>query len=255
MAKMIRSIGFFVVALFVGAAPAMAQGVYVNASAGVSVLRFGGVEDGGITGLSRNGEPGSWSMRVGAPLGSRWGIELEFVRTLESKEETTIDLLRGIPAGLPGGFTVSGLYSVNPSAIQWTSAGDVTVISSSLSSPFDVRYRAREQQSSLVPTVWFRTDVSRRIAMVFLGGVAFNRTARETEFSLPTLPIFSPVAPIRSTLAPSSTKSTQYGTGAAVGIEARIGLTDHVQLIPGVRMQGLGGGWSLRPAVGMGWQF
>jgi hypothetical protein len=40
-----------------------------------------------------------------------------------------------------------------------------------------------------------------------------------------------------------------------VGFEACIGLTEHVNLVPGVRLHGLENGWLLRPAVGLEWEF
>jgi len=238
MAMMIRSLRFLVVATLFSAVPAGAQGVYVNASAGVSVLRFSEVEQSEVGSISRGGEPASWSLRLGTPLGQRWGVELEFVRTLETTKETTFDLFGGIPDGLmlPGyGFTTAGLFTPGlplPSV--------------------DVRYRIRERQSSLVPTLWYRTDVSSKVAMVFLGGVAFNRSVEGVDVSIPTLPRFPNIS---TSLGPSTNRFTDYGTGAVAGVEARIGLGDNLQLIPGARLQSLGGGWSLRPAVGIGWQF
>jgi hypothetical protein len=38
-------------------------------------------------------------------------------------------------------------------------------------------------------------------------------------------------------------------------MEARIGLTSRLRLVPGIRVQGLGDGWLLRPYVGLGWFF
>jgi hypothetical protein len=52
---------------------------------------------------------------------------------------------------------------------------------------------------------------------------------------------------------------TEYGVGPVAGIEARIRMTEHVRLVPGVRIHGLGGpiseGWLVRPSVGLSWAF
>ena len=223
---------------------AFAQGPYVNASAGVSVSRFSNVQAPGITGPSRGGEPASWALRVGAPLGARWGVELEFVRTLRSTHDDAIDFLRGLPASVNGSVFTS-LGSVTTWSSGSTSSGLFPLV------PFDLRVRVHEQQSAIVPTVWFQSDVSQRVAIVFLGGVTFNRSVTDTEFSVAGA---DPGLLARITF-PAPTSSTEYGTGAVAGVEARIGLGDNVQLIPGVRLQGLSGGWSVRPAVGLGWQF
>jgi len=49
--------------------------------------------------------------------------------------------------------------------------------------------------------------------------------------------------------------SVVYSARPMAGFEARIGLTDHVQLVPGVRMHGIQGGWLIRPSVGLSWKF
>jgi hypothetical protein len=46
-----------------------------------------------------------------------------------------------------------------------------------------------------------------------------------------------------------------YRAGPVAGVEARIWLTDQVQLVPGVRLHGLDGGWLVRSSVGLGWTF
>jgi hypothetical protein len=222
---------------------AFAQGPYVNASVGVSVSRFSRFQETGTSGISPGGEPASWALRVGSPLGARWGVELEFVRTLESDSKDTFDLLRGLPAGLNGGIFTS--LEFVPTGSGSTSSGLFPLL------PFDISVRVREQQSAIVPTVWFQSDVSQRVAIVFLGGVAFNRLATDTEFSVAGA---DPGLLARITF-PAPTRSIEYGTSAVAGVEARIGLGDNVQLIPGVRLQGLTDGWSVRPAVGLGWQF
>jgi len=40
-----------------------------------------------------------------------------------------------------------------------------------------------------------------------------------------------------------------------VGFEGHVGLSEHVQLVPGIRMLSIAGQWIVRPAVGLGWSF
>ena len=39
------------------------------------------------------------------------------------------------------------------------------------------------------------------------------------------------------------------------GLESRIALTGHAQLVPGIRLQAADNIWLLRPAVGLNWMF
>jgi hypothetical protein len=44
-----------------------------------------------------------------------------------------------------------------------------------------------------------------------------------------------------------------------VGVEVRAGMTEHAQLVAGLRMHTLGqsvvDGWMIRPSVGLAWKF
>jgi hypothetical protein len=56
-------------------------------------------------------------------------------------------------------------------------------------------------------------------------------------------------------------RTTTYGLAPVVGFEARIALTDHIRLVPGVRLQGIGrgtngtAGWLIRPSASLMWEF
>jgi hypothetical protein len=84
-----------------------------------------------------------------------------------------------------------------------------------------------------------------RVDMVYLGGVGFSRVVQEVEFGIPR--------------GPFVTRTTQHGAGVVAGAEARIGMTEHAEIVTGVRLhalgQGLVDGWLIRPSVGLAWTF
>ena len=87
--------------------------------------------------------------------------------------------------------------------------------------------------------------------MVYTGGISFMRT--ESTFGIN----YAVVRAIPGLILPPTQRITfiNYGVRPVVGAEARISLTEHVELIPGVRLTGLENGWLIRPAVGLGWSF
>jgi hypothetical protein len=92
--------------------------------------------------------------------------------------------------------------------------------------------------------LWTLQTVSNRVSLVYLGGVAFNRFEREFGYAFD----FAPTLFSRS-------RTTVYSTRPVVGFESWIALTDRVTLMPGVRLQGVQDGWSVRPGIGLGWSF
>jgi hypothetical protein len=94
------------------------------------------------------------------------------------------------------------------------------------------------------------------VELVYLGGVGFSRVVREIEFGFPRLAIPLPAAyPIQN----YSTRTTQYAAGPVVGVEVRAGMTDHAQVVAGLRVHTLGqsvvDGWMIRPSAGLAWKF
>lgn len=232
------------VALLAGllAAPVYAQGAYVGASIGADIARFTSSEgyDNPAT-----GEAVSWALRLGGPIGSRFGVELEFARPEQIKNDQTPDYR--ILSALGGGL-VSGIFDVAPSNVTSTTVvvPDIAIFPV----PFSVRTARRN--TTLTASVWARQEVSRRFSMVYLGGIDFNRIEQVYEYNyggggriLPALP----------TILPRTSRTTEYGVGPMAGVEARVGMSDHVRLVPGVRLHALQGGWLVRPAVGLAWEF
>ena len=109
---------------------------------------------------------------------------------------------------------------------------------------------------TLGTVAWVRQSVGSNADLVYFAGMAFMRSRYEQTTS------FGRTAAVPASLIvpfPQTTELTRYGVGPLVGMEARIGLTDRLWLEPGIRLQTLdtdmGGGWLLRPGVGLGWFF
>ena len=242
---MILTRTIFAVICLLGAAPGFAQSAYVGAAVGMDVSRFSRVESPGFDALQPGGEAQAFSLRIGTRVGRRWGVELAFTRPSEVERESTV--------GFPIPLARLAFTSVDPVA--------------SISSFFGGSSRLERRDSTLDTLAWMAQPVGNRVDLVYLGGVAFNRTVEEVTFTPGFLErwdlILRDAVPsvILPPIGPSSVRTTTYGITPVVGLDARIELTDHVRLVPGVRMQGIGGGmsgtagWLIRPSVGLMWEF
>jgi hypothetical protein len=228
----IRS-GLLVVAvLTLSAAPVFAQGAYVSASVAGDLARFShSTVDGLAAGQGSGSESIGFTLRVGVPLGSAWGVEAEFAVASEVE---------------------SGL-SPNLAAL---SSAQLTVVPD-LSLPFGIDITQTDQRSAFSSLVWARQQLTGRSALVYLGGVSFGRTATTTDidynfFQLAAIPGLS-----RPTILPPSQRfaGVFYDVHPVVGVEGRIGLTDRIELVPGIRLTAVSSGLMIRPAVGLGWVF
>jgi hypothetical protein len=179
-------------------------------------------------------------VRVGTTIGPSWGVELEFVHSGRSHEQVT-PLVSPLATS-----TITGTPAITLQGFTFTSA------SANVIPVRFVQSDVRQSHSDLDALIWARQGVGGSIDLVYLGGVAFSRQRTEITQNFPTiLGLFAPLPPA------SAFRSTtiSYGTRPLAGVEARIGFTSHVRLIPGVRLQGIADGWLLRPYVGLGWFF
>jgi len=218
-----------------------AQGAYVSASLTGDIVRQNSVKSTGRD-QSSDGEAIGFALRVGSELGRRWGVELEFARPSEITNDFSpgiVPLPAAVGALPPGGFTGPDIFTVDPN-------------SSAIFPIFSYRFRTTQRNTMLSSAVWARQEISPRVSLVYLGGVGFHRTTSEVTLTFePGVPrIGLPIA-----IPPSVTNSTTYDVGPFAGMEARIGLTAHAQLVPGIRLHGINGGWLFRPTVGLGWMF
>jgi len=230
-----------IVVLF--AASARAQSAYVAGTIGADVSRVSHTDANFISSSPEGNETLSGSVRVGSAIGSNWGVELEFVQSGHSHDQVTP--------------VVSPLATSTPPtpAPVITLPGVSYTFTSNSPNVIPVRFvqsDIRQSRSDLDALVWARQAVGGSVDLVYLGGVAFSRQRTEITQNFPT--ILQLLAPLPPNSAFRSTTIT-YGTRPVVGVEARIGFTSHVRLIPGVRLQGIADGWLLRPYVGLGWFF
>jgi hypothetical protein len=90
-----------------------------------------------------------------------------------------------------------------------------------------------------------------------LGGLGFSRVEQETNYSFTGSPALLALIPRDQRSFHSETLS--YGVGPMIGVEGRIGMTDHLDFTPGFRVQSLGNNLSqgivLRPSLALGWTF
>lgn len=225
--------------MILAAAPAAeAQGPYVGVSALADVVRMSGAGGNG-----QGAEAFGVALRLGVPLDDHWGVELEFARSAEMDVSPEARILADMPVQSMGSLG----FGMNTGAV-------------SLIFPAP-EIEAERQLSTVSTLLWRRHTVSDRVDLAYLGGVAFTRAALHTRVSYPFFPMPIPVPvprPIPESISATrlfESEAVSYGADVAVGMEGRIRMTEHVRLTPGIRMQTVDGGWSIRPAVGLQWTF
>jgi len=214
-----------------------AQGAYVSASLVGDVVRLSHAERLGTGGAAGSGEALGFALRLGTELGSVWGVEVEFARPSEIESQWAPDVVPLVPA----------LQVVTSDGGAGTVLPGVDLLFPS----FRYQIRTKQRNTTLSTAVWARQELSPRVSLVYVGGVGFHRTSREVEVAFDPIPLL----PIPVIYPPTLTEAVTYRAGPLAGIEARISLTDQVQLVPGVRLHGLEGGWLVRSSVGLGWSF
>ena len=234
-----RASGATVLLLFGIIAPsAFAQGAYVGAFLVGEIVRLDQYDSNARD--SGSGESLGFALRLGTPIGARWGVELEFVR--------------------PGEITSNQVPQILPAVYEATLVAQVPGLPNQGSyapliyPPISYEFRSTQRRTTLSPSLWVRQEISPRFSMVYLGGVAFGRTNNEVEISYSISRSILPIAPIPS-IAPIVNESITYDVQPMVGVEGRIRMGGKVDLVPGLRLHGAQGGWLIRPAVGLSWNF
>lgn len=216
------------------AAPARAQSPYVSGAVALDVSRLDRVEARGAESFTADGETVAFSLRLGTGIGERWGVEVGITRPSEVERE--------VPQG-----------PIVPLAVGRAGTGIPVPLSESVVLPIvQTSVRLTRRNTTLETLAWAAQPIGRRASLVYLGGVSFNRITEGFDYT------FGQRAGAIGLFVPSTTVTT-YGVGPVVGLDGRIGLTDHVMLVPGFRLHGVrgsaAGGWLLRSSVGLGWRF
>jgi hypothetical protein len=178
----------------------------------------------------------SGALRVGTSISRMWGVELEFVRSGRSNDEG------------PVVYPLLQFATVSANVGQVLPAG-AAQSSIAIPVPFDYQSEVRRRHMSVDAVAWARQPVGGDVDLVYLAGIAFARERSDMTQHI------SPI--LRAGVASTTFRSAfvEYATRPLVGMEARIGLTSRLRLIPGLRVQGLGSGWLVRPSVALGWVF
>jgi hypothetical protein len=219
-------------------APAMAQSMYVaGALAGEFVLTTS-TEAGGSTIEGGNGQALAGAIRVGTHVTPRIGVELELFRP--GRIETN---------------TNGPIYLADAGVRQYPSFTTVGDLVPDLGLPSIIGQKTRVRTTTISTLAFVRQSLGSRVDLIYLGGVGFSRVVHDLEYGFPR--VMLPGAP---QIAPSfSTRTTQYGVGPVVGVEGRIGMTEHMRLVAGLRIHALDDslidGWLIRPSVGLAWMF
>ena len=215
-----------------------AQTPYVGASALADIARFGSVGIGDSTG----GEAFGGAIRVGTAVTDRWGIDLEFTRPGEIEQENSFSYLAGafetvLPGLAPGRVSLPGGMPI-----------DIGRIGTALSIPFSSTTAYRYSTFTVMP--YLRQSLGSRADIVYLGGLAFVRTSSRISVG----------GGIRLLAGNGFEQSfVTYGAAPAVGLDVRVSMTDHLRLVPGLRVLVVDergrSGWLTRPSIGLQWIF
>jgi hypothetical protein len=220
------------------ASSAYAQSPYVGASALADIARFG---TAGV-GSSSGGEAFGVAVRVGTAITDRWGIDLEFTRPGAIEESNRFDF--PVPL-LPALGAVAGTAPTRPAG-----AGNTTGIGGLIGSIFPVpaQLTTTHRFTTLSVMPWVRQSLGSRADIVYLGGLGFLRTASQVDYG--------------GVIILGGGRLQEYVTydvAPVVGLDVRVSMTDHLRLVPGVRLMATGDaaprGWITRPSVGLQWAF
>lgn len=218
------------------AAPSWAQSPYVTGAIGGEIVRSTSVTSSGSTFATGSGQSWNGAVRVGTHVASRVGVELEWLHpgVIETDGNGPVYLAADAQRGVIGDLL------------------GASVVPDGLIAPI-ISQRTRMRVNTLSTLAFLRQPVGERVDLVYLGGLGFSRVVHDVEFG------FSRILPARVVLPSNRTRTTQYGVGPVVGVEARIGMTEHARLVAGMRLHALGqslvNGWILRPNVGLSWTF
>jgi hypothetical protein len=236
-----RGLFVAVFALLVTSATASAQAPYVGASFFGDIVRTTHVEGPAERDAPGSGEAGGFALRVGTPIGASWGVDLEYARPSQIKSD----------AQLVYPLSASPLVQTAPTGLEELFGAIPTIYPPIY--PIPLAIETRDRHSTLAAMLWALQNVSDRVALVYLGGVAFNRFERDYEYGFAN--VAAPAGSGLLQLPLITSRTIAYSARPVIGVESWIGLSNHIRLIPGVRLQTVENGWSVRPGIGIAWTF
>lgn len=181
-----------------------------------------------VDNLSPNGSSVGVALRVTQALADRWGVELEFALPGDIESEATRQT------------TISSTLSPTPPP----------PFSFQVLTPVSYRIATRRQHLTIGTTAWFKQSIGGKTSLVYSAGVGLLRMRQELEYD------FSSVIPgLTIPFPPSGVTSISYAVAPLLGLDAQIALSEHVRLVPGIRVQPHSSMWLLRPGIGVGWTF
>ncbi|MCC7125689.1 MAG: outer membrane beta-barrel protein [Acidobacteria bacterium] len=199
---------------------AAAQRPYVGASLTGNTLRWSGVS-GDMPG---NGTSLGAGFRVGTAIGDRWGLDAEVVVPgwIESNYsyESTVGSFTGSLIG--GGPAVLILQS---------------------------NYVQKSRQNTLAASLWVRQRPFERVDLVYSAGLAFLRSDQRTSYTPPQFPgLPLPVEGFER-------EYSSYSAGGAMGLDVPVHVTNHLRVVPAMRLMIFGTALVARPSIGLSWNF
>jgi hypothetical protein len=226
-----------VVIVMVCGVNAFAQGTYVSASVFGDIVRSTHSEQsGGFIDPTGGGEALGFALRAGTPLGAVWGVEVEFARPGAIESDSR-----------------SQAFPLSQSTLSFSFTDGLSLPARPIVPPLFYEVRSSQRNTTLSAALWIQQQLSGRVAMVYLGGIGFDRSEQEIELTYGPL---LGVGPVELLVPPSArTKSVFYGVRPMVGVESRIGMTEHAHIVPGLRLHAGNGMWLVRPSVGLAWTF
>ena len=109
----------------------------------------------------------------------------------------------------------------------------------------------KQRYSTLTVMPYLRQSLGSRADIVYLGGLAFVRTSSQVSFG-GGIRLLGSVIPFEQSFV-------TYGAAPVVGVDVRVSMTDHLRLVPGLRLlvvdEGGRSGWVTRPSIGLQWTF
>jgi hypothetical protein len=209
-----------------------AQTTFVAGSLTGEVARFGSVETTPQPDFPRlepafDGEAVGFGLSLERSLGDRWGVALEFARPGTIEREDSYELP----------FTIA-IFPPVP--------------------PVEIHRRFEQRRASVNTLAWLAQSLGDRVELAFLAGASFARTTWVQHYDV-TVAALVLVPPGFIDAARPTTKTIEFSVAPVVGLDARLKVSDHLAVVPGVRFQAAAiagrSGWLLRPSVGMRWGF